>query len=154
MRYSKNQQDVSKPFLSKKKSVTYFNKMTCFNNQANVLCSMKISRGRIQGSLDVSVAVMSMNKKTYRIDLDTGDILYHVKVGLEPPSPCPPVPPSPSQNTSYLLGYSPLFTEPEVNNCFSVYYHVNTPKINKITLFAGMYLLLLATRDNAMKTIS
>uniref|UniRef100_A0A8C5CSQ5 Oxysterol-binding protein n=1 Tax=Gadus morhua TaxID=8049 RepID=A0A8C5CSQ5_GADMO len=35
--------------------------------------------GRIQGSLDVSVAVMSMNKKTYRIDLDTGDILYHVK---------------------------------------------------------------------------
>uniref|UniRef100_A0A8C4ZXM7 Oxysterol-binding protein n=1 Tax=Gadus morhua TaxID=8049 RepID=A0A8C4ZXM7_GADMO len=38
-----------------------------------------ISRGRIQGSLDVSVAVMSMNKKTYRIDLDTGDILYHVK---------------------------------------------------------------------------
>uniref|UniRef100_A0A8C5B7V0 Oxysterol-binding protein n=1 Tax=Gadus morhua TaxID=8049 RepID=A0A8C5B7V0_GADMO len=40
-----------------------------------------ISRGRIQGSLDVSVAVMSMNKKTYRIDLDTGDILYHVKAG-------------------------------------------------------------------------
>ncbi|KAJ3608189.1 hypothetical protein NHX12_025239, partial [Muraenolepis orangiensis] len=38
-----------------------------------------ISRGRIQGSLDVSVAVMSINKKTNRVDLDTGDILYHVK---------------------------------------------------------------------------
>ncbi|CAL8283153.1 unnamed protein product [Merluccius merluccius] len=38
-----------------------------------------ISRGRIQGSLDVRIAVMSINKKTYRIDLDTGDILYHVK---------------------------------------------------------------------------
>ena len=50
---------------------------------------VQISRGRIQGSLDVSVAVMSMNKKTYRIDLDTGDILYHVKVCLEPPPPLP-----------------------------------------------------------------
>ncbi|KAG7280634.1 hypothetical protein CRUP_023253 [Coryphaenoides rupestris] len=39
----------------------------------------KISRGRVQGSLDVSVAVMSINKKTYRMDLDTGDFLYHVK---------------------------------------------------------------------------
>ncbi|XP_017291983.1 oxysterol-binding protein-related protein 7 isoform X2 [Kryptolebias marmoratus] len=47
LRYSKNQQDVS--------------------------------RGRVQGSLDVSLAVMSINKKSNRIDLDTGDILYHVK---------------------------------------------------------------------------
>ncbi|KAK7919390.1 hypothetical protein WMY93_010674 [Mugilogobius chulae] len=35
--------------------------------------------GRVQGSLDVSRAVMSINKKSNRIDLDTGDILYHVK---------------------------------------------------------------------------
>lgn len=47
LRYSKNQQDVS--------------------------------RGRVQGSLDVSIAVMSVNKKSNRIDLDAGDILYHMK---------------------------------------------------------------------------
>ncbi|XP_026207371.1 oxysterol-binding protein-related protein 7 [Anabas testudineus] len=47
LRYSKNQQDVS--------------------------------RGRVQGSLDVSRAVMSINKKSNRIDLDAGDILYHMK---------------------------------------------------------------------------
>ncbi|XP_070707814.1 oxysterol-binding protein-related protein 7 [Pempheris klunzingeri] len=47
LRYSKNQQDVS--------------------------------RGRVQGSLDVSLAVMSINKKSNRVDLDAGDILYHVK---------------------------------------------------------------------------
>ncbi|XP_071754610.1 oxysterol-binding protein-related protein 7 [Centroberyx gerrardi] len=38
-----------------------------------------ISRGRVQGSLDVSLAVMSINKKSNRIDLDAGDILYHMK---------------------------------------------------------------------------
>ncbi|XP_028286730.1 oxysterol-binding protein-related protein 7 [Parambassis ranga] len=47
LRYSKNQQDVSK--------------------------------GRVQGSLDVSLAVMSINKKSNRIDLDASDILYHMK---------------------------------------------------------------------------
>ncbi|XP_038590848.1 oxysterol-binding protein-related protein 7 [Micropterus salmoides] len=47
LRYSKNQQDVS--------------------------------RGRVQGSLDLSLAVMSINKKSNRIDLDAGDILYHMK---------------------------------------------------------------------------
>uniref|UniRef100_A0A8C6LYT6 Oxysterol-binding protein n=1 Tax=Nothobranchius furzeri TaxID=105023 RepID=A0A8C6LYT6_NOTFU len=36
-------------------------------------------KGRVQGSLDVSLAVMSINKKSNRIDLDTGDILYHIK---------------------------------------------------------------------------
>uniref|UniRef100_A0A8C6LUB3 Oxysterol-binding protein n=1 Tax=Nothobranchius furzeri TaxID=105023 RepID=A0A8C6LUB3_NOTFU len=41
-----------------------------------------VSRGRVQGSLDVSLAVMSINKKSNRIDLDTGDILYHIKVNV------------------------------------------------------------------------
>ena len=41
---------------------------------------LKVSRGRVQGSLDVSLAVMSINKKSNRIDLDAGDILYHMKV--------------------------------------------------------------------------
>uniref|UniRef100_A0A8D3DV23 Oxysterol binding protein-like 7 n=1 Tax=Scophthalmus maximus TaxID=52904 RepID=A0A8D3DV23_SCOMX len=51
LRYSKNQQDVS--------------------------------RGRVQGSLDVGLAVMSINKKSNRIDLDAGDILYHMKVNAK-----------------------------------------------------------------------
>ena len=42
--------------------------------------SPKISRGKVQGSLDVSLAVMSVNKKSYRIDLDAGHIIYHIKV--------------------------------------------------------------------------
>ncbi|XP_074475712.1 oxysterol-binding protein-related protein 7 isoform X2 [Sebastes fasciatus] len=38
-----------------------------------------VSRGRVQGCLDVGLAVMSINKKSNRIDLDAGDILYHMK---------------------------------------------------------------------------
>ncbi|XP_069015899.1 oxysterol-binding protein-related protein 7 [Embiotoca jacksoni] len=38
-----------------------------------------VSIGRVQGSLDVSLAVMSISKKSNRIDLDAGDILYHMK---------------------------------------------------------------------------
>ncbi|XP_038846277.1 oxysterol-binding protein-related protein 7-like [Salvelinus namaycush] len=49
LRYSKTQQDVS------------------------------ITRGKLHGSLDVGLAVMSINKKSNRIDLDAGDILYHMK---------------------------------------------------------------------------
>lgn len=41
---------------------------------------IQVLRGRVQGSLDVSHAVMAVNKKSYRIDLDAGDILYHMKV--------------------------------------------------------------------------
>ncbi|KAG9343745.1 hypothetical protein JZ751_013126 [Albula glossodonta] len=36
-------------------------------------------KGKIHGSLDVSLAVMSINKKAKRIDLDAGDNLYHIK---------------------------------------------------------------------------
>ncbi|XP_077358451.1 oxysterol-binding protein-related protein 7 isoform X2 [Festucalex cinctus] len=38
-----------------------------------------VSIGRVQGSLDISSAVMSISKKSNRIDLDAGDILYHMK---------------------------------------------------------------------------
>ncbi|XP_051519745.1 oxysterol-binding protein-related protein 7-like isoform X1 [Myxocyprinus asiaticus] len=38
-----------------------------------------IGRGKVHGALDVSLAVMSVNKKSKRIDLDAGDSLYHVK---------------------------------------------------------------------------
>ncbi|XP_060795878.1 oxysterol-binding protein-related protein 7 [Neoarius graeffei] len=37
------------------------------------------SKGKLNGSIDVSLAVMSVNKKARRIDLDTGDSLYHMK---------------------------------------------------------------------------
>uniref|UniRef100_A0A674DNI8 Oxysterol-binding protein n=1 Tax=Salmo trutta TaxID=8032 RepID=A0A674DNI8_SALTR len=36
-------------------------------------------KGKLHGSLDVSLAVMSINKKSNRIDLDGGDYLYHLK---------------------------------------------------------------------------
>uniref|UniRef100_A0A6Q2YIT0 Oxysterol-binding protein n=1 Tax=Esox lucius TaxID=8010 RepID=A0A6Q2YIT0_ESOLU len=39
----------------------------------------KIQRGRLHGTLDVSLAVMSINKKSKRIDLDGGEYLYHLK---------------------------------------------------------------------------
>uniref|UniRef100_A0A8C7UKY1 Oxysterol-binding protein n=1 Tax=Oncorhynchus mykiss TaxID=8022 RepID=A0A8C7UKY1_ONCMY len=39
-----------------------------------------ITRGKLHGSLDISLAVMSINKKSNRINLDAGDILYHMKV--------------------------------------------------------------------------
>lgn len=42
----------------------------------------QVSKGRVQGSLDVSHTVMSINKKSNRIDLDAGDILYHIKVSM------------------------------------------------------------------------
>lgn len=38
-----------------------------------------IMRGKLHGSLDVSHAVMSVNKKSKRIDLDAGDNIYHLK---------------------------------------------------------------------------
>ncbi|XP_061557070.1 oxysterol-binding protein-related protein 7-like isoform X2 [Phycodurus eques] len=37
-----------------------------------------IQRGKLHGSLDVSLAVMSINKNSKRIDLDAGDNLYHL----------------------------------------------------------------------------
>lgn len=49
------------------------------NTFYNRLVSLQVARGRVQGSLDVSLAVISINKKSNRIDLDAGDILYHMK---------------------------------------------------------------------------
>ncbi|KAL2078127.1 hypothetical protein ACEWY4_025812 [Coilia grayii] len=39
----------------------------------------KYSKGKLGGCLDVSLAVISINKKSKRIDLDAGDNLYHIK---------------------------------------------------------------------------
>ncbi|XP_030649121.1 oxysterol-binding protein-related protein 7-like [Chanos chanos] len=38
-----------------------------------------VLRGKYHGALDVSLAAMSVNKKSNRIDLDAGDNLFHVK---------------------------------------------------------------------------
>ncbi|CAL9693987.1 unnamed protein product [Knipowitschia caucasica] len=38
-----------------------------------------ILRGKLHGALDISLAVMSVNKKSKRIDLDAGDNIYHLK---------------------------------------------------------------------------
>ncbi|KAL0992419.1 hypothetical protein UPYG_G00093070 [Umbra pygmaea] len=38
-----------------------------------------IHRGRLHGTLEVSLAVMSINKKAKRIDLDSEEYLYHLK---------------------------------------------------------------------------
>ncbi|KAJ8264655.1 hypothetical protein GJAV_G00152180 [Gymnothorax javanicus] len=38
-----------------------------------------IARGKLHGALDVSLAVMLINQKSLRIDLDAGDNLYHMK---------------------------------------------------------------------------
>ncbi|KAG2460654.1 OSBL7 protein, partial [Polypterus senegalus] len=39
-----------------------------------------INKGKLHGSIDVSLSVMSINKKSKRIDLDAEDNLYHLKL--------------------------------------------------------------------------
>lgn len=45
-----------------------------------VISLYQIVKGKIHGSMDVSLAVMSINKKSKRIDLDAGHSIYHMKV--------------------------------------------------------------------------
>lgn len=40
----------------------------------------QITKGKLHGSIDVRLSVMSINKKAQRIDLDTEDNIYHLKV--------------------------------------------------------------------------
>eukprot|EP00069_Balaena_mysticetus_P021973 bmy_14048T0 len=40
----------------------------------------KITKGKLHGSIDVRLSVMSINKKAQRIDLDTEDNIYHLKI--------------------------------------------------------------------------
>uniref|UniRef100_A0A8C9PVJ7 Oxysterol binding protein like 7 n=1 Tax=Spermophilus dauricus TaxID=99837 RepID=A0A8C9PVJ7_SPEDA len=39
-----------------------------------------ITKGKFHGSIDVRLSVMSINKKAQRIDLDTEDNIYHLKI--------------------------------------------------------------------------
>ena len=40
----------------------------------------QITQGKLHGSIDVRLSVMSINRKAQRIDLDTEDNIYHLKV--------------------------------------------------------------------------
>ncbi|XP_040857012.1 oxysterol-binding protein-related protein 7 [Ochotona curzoniae] len=39
-----------------------------------------ITKGKLHGSIDVRLSVMSINKKAQRVDLDTEDNIYHLKI--------------------------------------------------------------------------
>lgn len=41
---------------------------------------LQITKGKVHGSIDVRLSVMSINKKAQRIDLDAEDNIYHLKV--------------------------------------------------------------------------
>uniref|UniRef100_A0A671NDK4 Oxysterol-binding protein n=1 Tax=Sinocyclocheilus anshuiensis TaxID=1608454 RepID=A0A671NDK4_9TELE len=62
-----NMQDANTPGICEEK------------NMFHVIFSLIFSKGKMHGALDVSLAVMSVNKKARHIDLDAGDILYHMK---------------------------------------------------------------------------
>lgn len=40
----------------------------------------QVTKGKLHGSIDVRLSVMSINRKAQRIDLDTEDNIYHLKV--------------------------------------------------------------------------
>ncbi|KAI1230371.1 hypothetical protein IHE44_0010352, partial [Lamprotornis superbus] len=41
-----------------------------------------VLKGKLHGAIDVRQSVMSVNKKAQRVDLDTEDNIYHLKVPL------------------------------------------------------------------------
>lgn len=40
----------------------------------------QVLKGKLHGAIDVRQSVMSVNKKAQRVDLDTEDNIYHLKV--------------------------------------------------------------------------
>lgn len=43
-------------------------------------CLCQIQKGKLHGSIDVGLSVMSIKKRARRIDLDTEEHIYHLKV--------------------------------------------------------------------------
>lgn len=41
---------------------------------------LQIQKGKLHGSIDVGLSVMSIKKRARRIDLDTEEHIYHLKV--------------------------------------------------------------------------
>lgn len=69
----------------------------------------QVLKGKLHGSIDVRQSVMSINKKAQRVDLDTEENIYHLKVlgglqpgpgALGPPHLCPSHPNSPVSHRS------------------------------------------------------
>lgn len=44
------------------------------------VCLYQIQKGKLHGSIDVGLSVMSIKKRARRIDLDTEEHIYHLKV--------------------------------------------------------------------------
>ncbi len=44
------------------------------------VCLFQIQKGKLHGSIDVGLSVMSIKKRARRIDLDTEEHIYHLKV--------------------------------------------------------------------------
>uniref|UniRef100_A0A8C8K898 Oxysterol-binding protein n=1 Tax=Oncorhynchus tshawytscha TaxID=74940 RepID=A0A8C8K898_ONCTS len=65
-----------------------------------------IQKGKLHGCIDVGLSVMSIKKRARRIDLDTEEHLYHLKVSLKETFP-PPSPAAPSSSTSLPPWQSP-----------------------------------------------
>lgn len=41
---------------------------------------LQLEKGKLRGSIDMGLSVMAIKKKSMRIDLDTEDNIYHLKV--------------------------------------------------------------------------
>lgn len=46
----------------------------------SVFVVLQFEKGKFRSSFDVGLSVMAIKKKSMRIDLDTGDHIYHLKV--------------------------------------------------------------------------
>lgn len=42
----------------------------------------QVLKGKLHGSIDIRLSVMSVNKKAQRVDLDTEENIYHLKVAF------------------------------------------------------------------------
>lgn len=77
------------PFsLSKEKLKMSLSSLPCRNTSSILPASLlvfqifQIQKGKVHGSIDVGLSVMSIKKKARRIDLDTEEHIYHLKVKL------------------------------------------------------------------------
>uniref|UniRef100_G3SYX7 Oxysterol-binding protein n=1 Tax=Loxodonta africana TaxID=9785 RepID=G3SYX7_LOXAF len=85
-----------------------------------------ITKGKLHGSIDVRLSVMSINKKAQRIDLDTEDNIYHLKIKSQElfqswvaqlrahrlaqrlDTPCGPLPSTAHRKVRWALGWGQM----------------------------------------------
>uniref|UniRef100_A0A8C8K3S7 Oxysterol-binding protein n=1 Tax=Oncorhynchus tshawytscha TaxID=74940 RepID=A0A8C8K3S7_ONCTS len=63
-----------------------------------------IQKGKLHGCIDVGLSVMSIKKRARRIDLDTEEHLYHLKVSLKETFPPPASTDIQTRNISFVTG--------------------------------------------------